>query len=345
MNFIVVGTNHKYSPIEIRERLSFPKRKISGAVADLTGSGWINAAVIISTCNRVELYANAEDTDMGIRTLKGFLSNYHHQDAVKIEPYLYMQAGRDAITHLFKVSGGLDSQILGESPILGQVRAGFGEAKEAGYTDTFLEDIFSRAIKLGEEIREATAISGGDISIGSVVKDLIKERIGGLEDKKILIIGVGKISESTARYLNNEKASTVFVSNRTFEKAEELAREVGGIAVRFDRLKEKLREADIIISATTSPHFILRKEDILETTRRPLLIIDLAVPRDVDPKIKSINGVELLCLDDLSYMIEKKLDRRKREIPEALRLIEKEVDDIWSSIAFSGSVPAEVLSL
>jgi len=337
MSFIAVGTNHTCSPIEVRERLAFPKKSLSKVLERLTTREGIDAAVILSTCNRVELYAHARDADEGVRALEEFLSDYHHQVLVTIEPYLYAYTDREAVIHLFHVASGVDSQIVGEPQILEQVRHAYEEAKLNGCTDDLIASAFSRAIAVGERSREETGISEGETSIGSIVLSLIKEELGTLKDKKILIIGVGKVAESLTQHMKRENIETiVFVSNRTFEKAQELAQAVGGQAVNFALLKQNLKEADAVISATGSPHTIIRKEEIAEMLRHkqrtsnqhPLLIIDLAVPRDVDPEVKHLEGVTLFCLDDLDFIIRRTVDRRKQEIPRVLRIIREEVEDL-----------------
>lgn len=328
---IVVGTNHKYSPIEIRERLAFSKGRIEDALLRLVG-GWVKAGAILSTCNRVELYASVEyeDRHRGIDSLRDFIYDYHHQILRDIEPYLYTYIGKEAVMHLFSVASGIDSQIIGEEQILEQVKIAFDEARGAGYVDAFLTDVFTAAIKTGERVRNETDIAKGDASIGRVVIKLIKEKLRNLKDKRILIIGVGKVSQLVTKYLKGDSMNATFVSNRTFEKAKRLAEAVGGIAVGFDRLKEKLGEADVVISATTSPHLILRKEDIQEIIGpKGLLIIDLAVPRDVEEEVKYIDGVELYCLDDLTHIIERNLDR-EGSLSKAAEIIEEEAQKICS---------------
>jgi glutamyl-tRNA reductase len=261
--------------------------------------------------------------------LKEFLANYHQQELFKIEPYLYTYIGKEAVLHLFKVASGVDSQIFGENQIWEQVKFAFAQAKEISCTDNFLDNIFFYAVRTGKQVRHQTQISQGNTSIGSITASLIKEKIGCLRDKKILIIGVGKVTELVTKYLKEEEAHTVLVSNRTYDKAKELADCVGGKAIRFGELKEKLKEADVIISATASPHLILKKEDILN--EKPLLIIDLAVPRDIDPEVRYIKGIELYCLDDMNYIIEKNLENRRKEAPQALEIINREVENLCSS--------------
>ena len=330
MNLIAVGTNHKYSPVEIREKLSFFKKGLKKALISLAGFAGVKAIVILSTCNRVELYASTQDTDTGIKTLKAFLSAHHHQGSLRIEPYLYTYIGKEAIRHLFQVSAGLDSQIIGESQILEQVRFAFGEARTVEAADRLLDTIFAHAMRVSLRVRQESGIAKGKVSIASIIAGLIKTRYGCIKNKRILIIGVGKISELITRYIKDEGAKTVFIANRTYAKAWQLARCMGAEVVRFDRLKEKLLDTDIIISATASPHFILKKED-LRDIKNPLLIIDLAVPRDVDPQVKYMQGISLFCLDDLDFIIENNLQSRRQSMPQALDIINKEVENLcWS---------------
>lgn len=330
MNIIIVGTNHRYSPIQIREQFSFIKKKIKDALSGMLNYKDIEAGVILSTCNRVELYATAKDTKNAIAALKEFLSDYHHRQLSTIEPYLYTYIGKEAIRHLFCVATGLDSQIIGESQILEQVRHAYQEAMMVEATDRLLDTIFDNAIRVALRVRQETGISAGKISIASTVAELIKSKCGSVKNKKILIIGVGKISKLLTRYLKKKGADTVFIANRTFEKARRLALQINAKVIRFDGLKERLKDADVIISATASPHSILKKED-LQGIKKPLLIIDLAVPRDVDPQVKYIKGVSLFCLDDLGFIIENNLQNRRQSIPEAEDIINKEVENLCLS--------------
>ena len=327
MNLIVVGTNHKYSQIEIREKLFFSKKRLKEALRILSGFGGINAAVILSTCNRVELYIDAVDADRGVNILKDFLSDYHQQELFKIEPYLYTYIGKEAIRHLFCVASGLDSQILGESQISEQVRFAYEEAKETGTTNEFLTRTFTKAINTAILVRNSTEISKGNVSIASIAIELIKDKFVSLKSKKILIIGIGRISELVMKELRQENIEVTFIANRNYEKAAGLAKQINARVVRFDELKERLKDTDIIISATSSPHLILKKVDLIEI-KKPLLIIDLAVPRDVDPQVKYIKGVSLFCLDDFDLIIDNNLQNIRQNIPEAEEIINKEVENL-----------------
>lgn len=328
MNFIVVGTNHKFSPIEIREKLSFSKTAAAPcllALADLDG---VNGVVLLSTCNRVEIYLDVLDAKEGFEKLERFLYEYLEIFGLDLSGYLYRYIDKDAIKHLFSVAGGLDSQILGETQILGQIKDAYRIAKELFVTTNLIDEVFKKAIYVGGLVRNKTGISSGNLSVGSLVLSLIKRHFTTLENRKILIVGVGKISELVTRYLKKENANCVFVSNRTYAKAVDFARALNAQALRFDKLKQQLFDTDIIISATRSPHPILKKKDF-ESINRPLLIVDLAVPRDVEESVKDIKGITLFNLDDLSCVAQENLDKRKEAVFKANLIIENEVKTLW----------------
>lgn len=334
MSLVAAGTNYKYAPIEIREKLFFSKNALKKAPLCLSEQTGINAAVILSTCNRVEVYANVADADWAKGALKSFLANYKEIDLSALEPYLYTYIGKEAVLHLFKVSAGLDSQIIGEYQILQQVAFALDQAGKAGCLDSILHNFFAQALKAGERVRRETGLGKADASIGAVAVNLIKDKVSCLKGKKILIIGVGKVSQLLIARLREQSASMIFVSNRTFEKAKELAQAAGALAIKFELLKEKLQEADIIISTTSSPHFILKKEDLLNIPRKPLLIVDLAVPRDIDPAVKDIAGVRLYCLDDLDFILPEDSIRQEPEVRRALGIIEEEVENLCNLAGF-----------
>lgn len=350
MSFVVVGTNHKYSPIEIREKFAFNKKGLKEAVSALLGYAGIKGAVILSTCNRAELYASILDIETGlpagqagINSLKAFLADYHPGESGKIEAHFYAYVNKEAVTHLFNVACGIDSRILGESQILEQVKFAYQEAKKIEATDRFLNKVFNQAIAAGIKARKETKISAGDASLGSLSVNFIKEKKGPLKDKKILIIGTGKISELITGSLKNEAAKVTLIANRNIEKAYELAGFINAQVSGFDKLKEKLKDADIIISAALSPHLILKKDDILDVlSHQPLLIIDLGLPRNVDPEIAHIKNVELFHLDDFDFAQEESLNRRKQEIPLVKNIIKEEIENLCLT-GFLESEPAGAL--
>lgn len=340
---IVAGTSHKFCPIEIREKLAFSKKKLRAALADLVDGKHIRAAVILSTCNRVEIYADAEDTEDAAKAMVAFLAHSHDLEVAKVGPYLYVHAGRDALRHLLTVACGIDSQITGEAQILEQARLAYEEAKAAAVCNDFLGYIFSRTLALGALARSRTAIASGGVSLGSVAVDLMTKELGGIRDKKILMVGTGKIARQVIEELCQKDVRAVLVASRTYEKAEVLALSIGAEVVRFDRLREKMLEADVVVSATACPHVVIKKEDIAEIMSfrpssigsRPFLLIDLAVPRDIDAGAREIPGVRLFCLQDLDGVIRSQLAGRQAEIPKVKELIEREVNALCSQKSFA----------
>jgi len=329
MNVILLGTSYKIAPLKVRERYSFSKKQLAQTYR-LLYNEVIRETVILSTCNRTEIYAT---TDY-LGEVREFLceelriTNYELQ-------YFYFLENEDVIKHLFRVAGGLDSQVVGESQILGQVRNAYFQAKELGITGEYLNKLFQKAIEVGKIVREKTKISEGNVSIGSVALKMIENLWGNLKGKKILIIGTGKIGELIAKYLVDRGIAGTFVANRTYEKAKELAEKINGKAVRFNFLRDEIRVTDVIISATASPHLILGKEmvqEIMESREKPLYIMDLALPRDVDPESKNINNVFLYNLDDLNLIVEENYKKRMKEGKKAERIIEKEAGEFWQCL-------------
>lgn len=328
MNIVVIGTNHKFSPLEFRERISFTRRGLKQALLLLKENPVLEGMVILSTCNRVELYASVKG-DQGIEELENFLTGFHELGKERILPYLYMYEGEEAIWHLFSVACGLDSLMLGETQILGQLKSGFSQALSAGCVDEYLGTVFGAAITFAKRIHQATEISEGKVSIASVAIDFIKEKLGSLSERNVLIIGAGKVTELVLKYLKEEKPRVVFISNRTFKKAQELALSIGQKAARFDKLPRLLRQADVVITATASPHFIIRKETLQGLALRKLLIIDLAVPRDVEPRVRQLSNVELFNLEDLRFVVQRNLEKKNLEAEKIKKLINQEAALLW----------------
>ncbi|MCM8792507.1 MAG: glutamyl-tRNA reductase [Candidatus Omnitrophica bacterium] len=344
MNFILLGINHKSASLMIREKYSFSPGKLSEILLELSQKPVFKGVIILSTCNRLEIYAITDSVEK-VREYLFFLLRIDRGE----QNYFYFLQDREAIFQLLLVASGLDSQIIGETQILEQVRMAWRKAKELETTHRMLDMIFAKAIEVSIKVRSQTEVSHGKVSLGSIVLELLKTKFSSLEDKRILIIGVGKISELVVKYLSKEKVKVLFITNRTYEKAKELANFIQGEAVRFEQLKKRLKETDIVISATSSPHLILKKEEVLEAIShkqlaisfQPLLIIDLAIPRDVDPELKKINGVSLFDLEDLNFLIEKNLEKRRKALPQAKEIIEEELEKLWKEL--TELEPGEVL--
>ncbi len=340
MNFIVVGTNHKYSPIGLRESILFRKNRIKNALLFLKERGILEGAVILSTCNRVEIYASVQESKAGIKEIEDFISRYHEIDKHKFSSYLYEYEDREALEHLFSVACGLDSLILGETQILGQVKFAISLSERSSYIDEFLFNIFYSVLFFAKRIHQSNRISEGKVSVGSVAIDFIKEKIGDLTGKNLLIIGVGKVTELVLKYLEKEKPNVVFISNRTFNKARHLANQINAKVVRFNDIKRYFAKADVVISATASPHFVVRKETLSESPNRKILIIDLALPRDVDPIVGEAGNVDLFCLEDLVTVIEKNKEKKAREAIRLKDIIDREAENQWERFTRLGQEAA-----
>jgi glutamyl-tRNA reductase len=284
----------------------------------------------------MEIYARSSCNEECIGRITEFLANKFGVLRRDIRKYFYILEDEQAIKHIFRVASGLDSQVLGETEILGQVKSTWLISRESGITNDFLDTVFEKAIEVGTTVRQNTRISHGNVSVGSVAIKMLRGRFRSLQDKAVLIIGAGKVAGLMSKYLKKERIKGFFVSNRTHAKACELADECGGEAINFDRLQEKFRTVDIVISSTASPHIILKKkaiEEVMNTRQKRLLLLDLALPRDIDPGVRDIAGVFLYDLDDLNYVIEKNYNNRKKEAVRVEEMIEKELEALFLCVS------------
>ncbi|MCQ9207501.1 MAG: glutamyl-tRNA reductase [Omnitrophica bacterium] len=335
MGLMVIGISHKTAPVEIRERFSFTKNQLLESQGQLNGSRGIRKIIILSTCNRMEIYAHSACNEICIDRITEFLAKKFNGFGSDTLKYFYTLIDEEATRHIFRVASGLDSQVLGETEILGQVRSAWLISRESGKTDDFLDTVFEKAIEIGAAVRRNTRISQGNVSIGSVAVKMLKDQFGSLQDKAVLIVGAGKIAGLMSKYLKKDGIKGFFVSNRTYVKACELARECRGEAVHFNKLQEKLKTVDIVISSTASPHIILKKEVIEEAMnmrQKPLLLLDAAVPRDIDPEVRNVANVVLYDLDDLKYVIEKNYNDRKKEALRVEEIIEKDLQASYANV-------------
>lgn len=342
---LVLGINHQRTPIAIREQLSFPDSELRGALHRLISFDGIEGGIILSTCNRSEIYVSTHSslftplegkshqnflTGLPFERLKQFLTDFRDIDLKDLSPYFYFLKNMDAVEHLFRVTSGLESQVLGENEILGQVKRAYAEAKAVNATDVTIELIFGKAIKIGKKVRKETTISQGSTSLSSMAIKLAEKKFS-LKDKTILLVGVNKINEHIARYLYERSIRTVIVANRTYEKAVSIAQYLGGKAIHFDQFKKELHQVDLIISSTAAPHLILKREEVeasLKQQERELLLIDMAVPRDIDPDIKGLRGVTLYDLDDFNQVIRENLGKKREEALKAEHLIDQAIKKI-----------------
>jgi len=332
MQLFLLGLNHKTAPVEVREQLSLAPSQLPRALSGLREASGVREAAILSTCNRAEIYA-VGPTEAGPR-LEQFLSNFHHLNAQGMKGYLYRRHDADSARHLFRVSCGIDSLVLGESEILGQVKTAVEAARSQGAISNVLDELFRRAIACGKRARTETAIGRGTLNVGAAAVDLARQIFGPLQGHTVMILGAGKMSARTAQHLMASGAHRVIVANRTFERARELAQTFGGDpagaeAIRWEEFPQRLIEADIVIASTRAPHLVLTAEQVAAAMKarrhRPLFLVDIAVPRDIDPAAHQIDDVYLYDIDDLQSVVNTNLAQRGGEIARVESIIEGEV--------------------
>ena len=317
MNLFTIGLNHRTAPVEVRERLAFPKALLGEATTRLLGVVPVHEAAILSTCNRVEIYAVAADLTQAGAALRRYLHEHHHLPE-RIDPHLYELRDRACIQHLMEVTCGLDSMVVGETEILGQVKDAYQAAQQAGATGMALNRLFQKSFSTAKHIRSTTAITRGSTSVGSVAVDLAGQIFRDLGSRTVMVIGAGEMSEATARALRSRGAGTLLVCSRTHERAEALAGQLGGRAISYEQWPEEFSAVDIVISSTAAPHPILTREKLVPLMKlrrqRPLFLIDIAVPRDIERACGELENVYLYDIDDLQQIARENLAAREREV-------------------------------
>jgi glutamyl-tRNA reductase len=330
MNLALVGVSHKTAPIEIREKLYFPEPQLQDALQELKSDYDLDESMILSTCNRVEVLVNTANRSDGARQVKDFICDFHRLPYDLLREFLYDFEQVDAIRHVFRVASSLDSMVLGEPQILGQVKNAFVSAQTAGTVGTVLSQLMNKAFFVAKRVRSETGIASSAVSISYAAVELAKKIFNDLAGKTVLILGAGKMGELAARHLTSSGVSQVLVWNRTYQHALDLATVFKGEAIRPEELFRHIERADIIISSTGAPNFILTKGDgeriIHFRKNRPVFIIDIAVPRDVDPEINKINNIFLYDIDDLRNVIDANLKQRQREAQSAEEIVRQEVE-------------------
>jgi glutamyl-tRNA reductase len=318
MSIVVIGLSHHSAPVTVRERFAFAEARIPVTLQSLRDSGVASEAVILSTCNRVELYAvTALEPRAAFTALREFLVNCHeYREPITTE--LYTLSEPHSLEHLFKVASGLDSMVLGETEILGQLKKAYDLALQHKHSGGRLNKAFQRAFNVAKQIRTDTNIQRGSVSVGSVAVELAEKIFTTLNGRQVMVIGAGDTSEKTARSLLSRGAHSIIVSNRSHERAEELAKQLDGRAVHFDEWAAEFPNIDIVISSTSAPHYVLDRkklEPLMKLRKsRPLLLIDIAVPRDIEPEVNFLDNVYLYNIDDLQAIADDYLKQRKSEI-------------------------------
>ena len=340
---IALGVSHKTAPLALRERLALPEGRASGILSELVRSEAIHEAVALSTCNRTELYLLAADPVEAESAALTTLARQAGIPPTELFGRLYAIRGLEAVHHLFEVAGGLDSMIVGEAEIQGQVKRAYELALVEGVTGPLTNRLFRDALAAGKRVRTETAVGRSRVSVASVAVELAREVLGDLARRRVLVIGAGENGELTARALARRGVQSVIVTNRRYERAVVLAERFGGTAIGFDELADELARSDIVVTSTSSPHQIIGHENLSRAMEaragRPLLLIDIAVPRDIDPQVRDLPGVSLYDMDDLEREIVRDQSGHQAEISRARSIVREEVERFESWLQGLDVVP------
>ncbi|GAB4330301.1 MAG: glutamyl-tRNA reductase [Calditrichia bacterium] len=329
MEIYLLGANHKTAEVEFRERIALSGEEMPRVLRQLLDLPAVNEGAIVSTCNRTEIYVVVDKAPDIYPTLEKFVRSYSGVDFDAGSNRFYRMMNEKAIHHLFQVAAGLDSMILGEPQILGQVKDAYRIASELNATGTILNRLFHYSFLVGKRIRNETALGAGAVSVAYAAVELAQKIFKDLTRRSVLLIGAGETGELTARHLNEKGIGNLFITNRTFSRAEDLARELNGKALPFEQMSEKYPEVDIIIGAATAPQHLITRADLGRVLHkrgaRPLFMIDIGVPRNFDPEINKLESVFLHDIDNLQQIIDKNLEKRRQEIPKAEKIISEEI--------------------
>ena len=339
MQLYALGLNHHTAPLAVREQVAFDPRRLPEALVELTHGHSVREAAILSTCNRTELYCTGATPEAAAQ----WLADYPRLEPQKISPDLYTLPSRDAVRHMFRVASGLDSMVLGEPQILGQMKQAARVAENAGTLGTLLHKLFQKTFSVAKEVRSTTAIGANIVSMAAATVHLAERIFENLAGQKVLFIGAGEMVELCAAHFSAQKPKRLSVANRTLERGTALAARFGGDALRLDEIGERLAEYDVIVSCTASPLPIIGQgmaERALKARRhRPMVMVDLAVPRDIEPEIARLDDVFLYTLDDLGVIVESGLESREKAVVEAEAIITSRVDGFFNWMAAREAVP------
>ncbi|MHB8534330.1 MAG: glutamyl-tRNA reductase [Sulfuricaulis sp.] len=341
MHLLAFGINHHTAPVDIREKAAFATDKLIDALQEITGSGAVDEVAIVSTCNRTELYCGLESAH-DERVIEWFCG-YHRLNRSDIHPYLYQHPDQAAVKHVFRVAAGLDSMILGEPQILGQMKEAFATAHKAGATGKMLNRLFQQTFTVAKQVRTDTAIGASAVSVASAAVRLAKQIFNTLSEQTVLLIGAGDMIELCARHLQDQGLGHMIVANRTVARAQQLAGPFGGEAISLAEIPTRLADADIVITSTASQLPILGKgtvERALKTRRhRPMFMVDIAVPRDIEAEVGELNDVYLYTIDDLREVVQENMESRQEAAREAEKIIDTQVVDFMHWVKSLDAVP------
>ncbi|HJX59897.1 MAG TPA: glutamyl-tRNA reductase [Thermodesulfobacteriota bacterium] len=329
MELIVIGLNHKTASIDLRERMAFAEDQMETALHQVKSLPSLKENMILSTCNRVEIYAAVRETEKAVLDLKHFLSQYHGLPLREFEKNLYSFLGEEAVKHIFRVASSLDSMVVGEPQILGQIKSAYEMAVESKTSGIILHRLLHRAFHVAKRVRTETKIGDSAVSVSSVAIELAQKIFETLEKKTVLLIGAGEMCELAARHLVSGGVEKVWVTNRTYDRAVSLAQEFNGEAIPFDEMNQGLKKVDIVISATDSPQYLIRHDQmakvIKERKQKPVFFIDIADPRDIEPSVGEIENVYLYNIDDLKKVADENIKDRGKEAQKAETIVQDEV--------------------
>jgi len=330
MEIVLIGLSHKTAPVEIREKFCIPREKVKEFLEQLAGIPGVREGMVLSTCNRMEVLGVVEGVEKEIGRIEDLLAGIAEISAKELNPYLYLRTGEDAVKHLFRVTSSLDSMVLGEPQILGQAKEAYSQAVESKVSGLILNKLFHRSFFVAKRVRTETKIASQAVSVSFAAVELAKKILGNLEDKRAMLIGAGEMSELAARHLVSQGVREILVTNRTHQRALDLAQAFQGQAVPFADFPQQLKNVDIVLSSTGSTHYIIRKEQLTEVIRarknRPMFFIDIAVPRDVDPAINEIDNVYVYDIDDLQGLVESNKEERKKQVQQAEEIVAQGVE-------------------
>lgn len=343
MNLVIVGLNHRTSPVDIREKLSFPAEKLAEPLKKLLNGYGANEAVILSTCNRVEVLAITPDMERGIWQLKKFLADYHDIPSSKLDEHLYSHSGEDAVKHLLRVAAGLDSMVMGEPQILGQVKDSYGYAVEHGSAGVIINKLYHKVFQVSKRIRTETKIGESAVSISFAAVELARKIFGDLTGKTVMLLGAGEMAELAARHLQSNGVRDIIVANRTYEKAVEMVKGFSGTAIMFREFQHFLKNVDIVIASTGATNYLIKPEQINEVMRerkyKPMFFIDISVPRNIDPLVNNIENAFVYDVDALQDVVVANLKERSIEAEAAEKIIDEEIEKFYRWIKSLDVVP------
>lgn len=346
MHLFLLGASHHSAPVDLRERIDFARRGVPEALAEVVEAAGVGEAVVLSTCNRAEIYTHSEAPEPVGDALAAFMSAFHDVPEPELAPHLYRRQGADAARHLFRVVAGLDSLVVGEPQILGQVKDAFAIAAERGYTGAALNRLFHTSFTVGKRVRSETGLGEGAVSVSYAAISLARKIFGELAGRRALVVGAGEMAGLTATHLRSQNVGRIGVANRSAARAAALAARVDGVAVPWAEITAELTTTDIVLTATGAPRWLLTRAQVAEAMRprrdRPLFMIDVGLPRDVEPSASDVEQVFLYNIDDLQSIVRENLARRQTQVDRAELMVREEVDGFMRWLRSRGAVPTVV---